>query len=90
MKIIYLIKNINFLLSQIKAMAQTKNNKTAPRARLAHKLAKYVRANPIHLKSRLSQQNPSTTHLSNFMFYRSSRWCSKKKIQKQRQHLVLS
>lgn len=32
-------------------MAQTKS---LPRARLAHKLAKYVRANPIHLQSRLS------------------------------------
>ncbi len=46
-------------------MAPSKNTKTAPRARLAHKLARYVRANPIHLQSRLSAQNPSTTHLSN-------------------------
>jgi hypothetical protein len=47
-------------------MAQTKNTKTAPRARLAHKLAKYVRANAVHHPSRLSGQNPATTHLSNY------------------------
>ena len=53
-------------------MAPAKNNKTAPRARLAHKLARYVRANPIHLQSRLSSQNPSTTHLSIFLFIQLS------------------
>ncbi len=46
-------------------MAPSKNTKTAPRARLAHKLARYVRANPINLQSRLAAQNPSTSHLSN-------------------------
>lgn len=51
-------------------MAQSKTTKTAPRARLAHKLAKYVRANPIHIQTRLSTQNPSTTHLS-ILFYLS-------------------
>lgn len=50
-------------------MAQSKNTKTAPRARVAHKLARYVRANPIHVPSRLSPQNPSTTHLSNSFIY---------------------
>ncbi len=45
-------------------MAPSKNTKTAPRARIAHKLARYVRANPINLQSRLSAQNPSVTHLS--------------------------
>jgi hypothetical protein len=49
-------------------MAQGKAVKTAPRARLAHKLAKYVRANPIHLQSRLASQNPSVTHLSKELF----------------------
>ena len=44
-------------------MAPTKNNKTAPRARLAHKLARYVRANYIHLESSLTASNPSTTQL---------------------------
>jgi len=44
-------------------MAQS-NNKTVPRARLAHKLAKYVRATPVHLPSRLSSQNPTVSHLS--------------------------
>lgn len=41
-------------------MAQSK---TVPRARIAHKLAKYTRAAPVHVKSRLSTQNPSVTHL---------------------------
>lgn len=45
------------------------NTKTAPRARLAHKLAKYVRATPIHIQSRLSSQNPSVSHLSNYSSY---------------------
>jgi hypothetical protein len=45
-------------------MAPSKNTKTAPRARLAHKLARYVRANPVHLPSRLSSENPSVSHLS--------------------------
>jgi len=48
-------------------MANAKNNKTAPRAKLAHKLAKYVRANQTHVPARLSQENPSTTHLSMFV-----------------------
>ncbi len=50
-------------------MAQSKTTKTAPRARIAHKLARYVRAQPIHIQSRLSTQNPSTTHLSIFFIY---------------------
>ena len=45
-------------------MAPSKNTKTAPRARIAHKLAKYVRANSINLQSKLSQSNPSVSHLS--------------------------
>ncbi len=45
-------------------MAPSKNTKTAPRARLAHKLARYVRANPTNLQTKLSAQNPSITHLS--------------------------
>jgi len=60
-------------------MAQTKNNKTAPRARLAHKLARYVRASPIHLPTRLASQNPSTTHLSTIISYFSCRWSPKNK-----------
>ena len=51
-------------------MAPSKNTKTAPRARLAHKLARYVRANPINLQSKLSASNPSISHLSiNFINY---------------------
>jgi large subunit ribosomal protein L6e len=50
-------------------MAPSKNNKTPPRARLAHKLAKYLRATPIHLPTSLSSQNPSLNHLSNLLSY---------------------
>ena len=71
-------------------MAPSKTTKTAPRARLAHKLAKYVRANPIHLQSRLGSQNPSVTHLSIFFFLSSPRWCPQIKTRKQSQHLVPS
>ena len=33
------------------------------RARIAHKLAKYVRVNPCHYSSKISSQNPSISHL---------------------------
>lgn len=45
-------------------MAPSKNNKTAPRASVAHKLAKYVRSNPVHLQSKPSTQKPSLSHLT--------------------------
>ncbi len=65
---VYLIKLIFWffiiLSHKSQTMAPSKNTKTAPRARIAHKLARYVRANPINLQSRLSAQNPSVTHLS--------------------------
>ena len=35
-----------------------------PRARIAHKLAKYVRANPVHHQPGSSLNRPSTTHLT--------------------------
>ena len=65
-------------------MAQSKNNKTAPRAKLAHKLARYFRANPIYLQNRLAAQNPSTTHLSisNINNFKSTWRTSSKKIKK--------
>jgi hypothetical protein len=50
-------------------MAPSKTTKTAPRARLAHKLARYVRANPVNLQSKLSSQNPSISHLSKIFIY---------------------
>lgn len=55
-------------------MAQS-NNKTAPRARLAHKLAKYVRASPVHLPTRLSSESPSVAHLSILYCNFRNRWC---------------
>ena len=36
---------------------------TQARTRIAHKLAKYVRANPVHIKDKLSSTSPSVTHL---------------------------
>lgn len=42
-----------------------KTKKTVqPRARIAHKLARYVRANPVHHQPGSSAQRPSVTHLS--------------------------
>ena len=38
------------------------------RAKVAHKLAKYVRANPLHLSSKISTQAPSISHLSKHLF----------------------
>jgi len=35
-----------------------------PRARIAHKLARYVRANPVHHQVATSASRPSVTHLS--------------------------
>jgi len=45
-------------------MVQTKTKTTVTRARIAHKLAKYVRATSIHLTGVRGQSNPSTSHLS--------------------------
>jgi len=46
-------------------MVETKAKTTVTRARIAHKLAKYYRATPIHLTGVLGSANPSTSHLSN-------------------------
>lgn len=40
---------------------------TQARARIAHKLAKYVRANPVHIKEKLSSSSPAVSHLSKFL-----------------------
>ena len=34
------------------------------RAKISHKLARYVRANPVHHKPGSSAERPSTSHLS--------------------------
>lgn len=41
---------------------------TVVRAPLAHKLAKYLRASPVHLTGVRGQSQPSTSHLSTFAF----------------------
>jgi hypothetical protein len=43
------------------------------RARIAHKLARYVRATPVHLNQGADASQPSVVHLSNFCFYISPR-----------------
>jgi large subunit ribosomal protein L6e len=45
-----------------KTNAADKKKATTHKPKLAHKLARYVRASPVHLKSRVDQ--PSITHLS--------------------------
>jgi hypothetical protein len=42
-----------------------KSKKTVqPRAKIAHKLARYVRANPINIQPGISISRPSITHLT--------------------------
>ena len=45
-------------------MVEAKNKTSAARARIAHKLAKYVRANPINLTGISGPNQPSASHLS--------------------------
>lgn len=44
-------------------MVDKSKKTTQARARVAHKLAKYVRANPIHHQSKLAVARPSQSHL---------------------------
>ena len=44
-------------------MVDKSKKTTQARARVAHKLAKYVRANPVHITSKLSPSAPSVSHL---------------------------
>jgi hypothetical protein len=46
-------------------MVDSKTKTTTTRARVAHKLAKYLRATPLHLTGVVGQANPSTSHLRN-------------------------
>ena len=45
-------------------MVESKNKTTAARARIAHKLARYIRATPINLQGTTGHNQPSTSHLS--------------------------
>lgn len=69
-------------------MAKSKTKAAPARARIAHKLAKYVRANLVHLSGKLGDAIPSISHLSNFPYNARSWWISKKKNQKCQQNLV--
>lgn len=53
-------------------MVESKAKTGAVRARLAHKLAKYVRATPIHLTGARGGAFPSTSHLSIPLFIQPS------------------
>lgn len=50
------------------------------RAKIAHKLARYVRATPVHLHQGSCPAQPSVSHLSIFRFYLSPWRRAKKKI----------
>jgi hypothetical protein len=45
-------------------MVETKTKTATARAKIAHKLARYYRATPIHLTGTQGQSQPSTSHLS--------------------------
>jgi len=45
-------------------MVESKNKTSAARAKIAHKLARYVRATPIHLTGIKGNNLPSASHLS--------------------------
>lgn len=47
-------------------MVEKSKKTTQARTRVAHKLAKYVRANPIHHKSKLAVSRPSNSHLCTY------------------------
>lgn len=49
------------------------------RAKIAHKLARYVRATPVHLQAGSACNQPSVTHLSIYFIYYSPRRSSQKK-----------
>lgn len=81
-KIIYYIKYINFLITTKKSMVEKTKKTVQARAKIAHKLAKYVRAAPVHLPTGSSPSQPSVTHLSILLVYHSLGWCPSKKIKK--------
>lgn len=45
-------------------MVESKTKATTARARIAHKLARYYRATPVHLTGLTTPANPSTSHLT--------------------------
>lgn len=53
-------------------MVDSKTKTTVTRAKVAHKLAKYFRATPVHLTGVVGDANPSTSHLSNTLFIQNS------------------
>lgn len=53
-------------------MVETKTKTAAARAKIAHKLARYYRATPIHLTGTRGDNQPSTSHLSIIAFTQPS------------------
>lgn len=53
-------------------MVETKTKTATTRARIAHKLARYYRATPVHLEGTRGASQPSTSHLSNPHFTQPS------------------
>jgi hypothetical protein len=52
------------------------------RAKISHKLARYVRAAPVHLHTGSCPAQPSVNHLGTISYNKSIRWLTKKKIKK--------
>lgn len=53
-------------------MVETKTKTASTRAKIAHKLARYYRATPVHLEGTRGPSQPSTSHLSNLHFTKPS------------------
>ena len=49
-------------------MVESKTKTNAVRAKIAHKLARYYRATPIHLLGTKGDNQPSASHLSTILF----------------------
>jgi hypothetical protein len=49
-------------------MVESKTKVSVTRAKIAHKLARYYRATPVHLTGVTGASTPSTSHLSTHSF----------------------
>lgn len=65
---------------------QIKKKVVTHKPKLAHKLAKYVRAYPVHLSQ--GEGLPSISHLGNSLLLSSSRWSRQSKGLQQGKDLV--
>lgn len=61
------INNIDYLITTSQPMVEKTKKTVQARAKIAHKLAKYVRAVPVHLHQGSCPAQPSVNHLSTFL-----------------------